>query len=213
MHTNRLKIVGCGGHGKVVIDALLLCEYSFLISFCDSNKEMLGHEINGILVDSTMESLSTFSGFLHLAIGNNQIRKNIIASLNSDISLLTIAHPSAVISKSAFIEEGSFIAARAILGPESYIGRGSIINHGAVVDHEVSIGECSHIAPNSTLGGRVRVGQGVLIGAGAIILPGVTIGDGATIAAGAVVLNNVKDNMIVMGIPAKEAAHRAPYLV
>jgi serine acetyltransferase len=38
---------------------------------------------------------------------------------------------------------------------------------------------------------------------GATILPGVTIGRGCTIAAGAVVTEDVKENCLVGGVPAK----------
>lgn len=202
MDTNQLKIVGCGGHCKVVLDALSLYEHSLNISLCESNKDFLGKELFGIMVDSTMDSLIDFSGFVHLAIGNNQARQHIIKSLNSKISLLTIIHPAAIIAKSAQVAPGSFVAAKAILAPDSQIGQGCIINHGAVVDHEVKVGDCSHIAPNSTLGGQVTVGNGVLIGAGAVVLPGVTIGDGAIVAAGAVVLRDVKEYSTVKGVPA-----------
>ena len=202
MHINKLKIVGCGGHSKVVIDALSLCAHSFQISLCDSNKDLLGKEVGGLLIDSTMESLSDFDGFIHVAIGNNQVRKSIYKLINLKNNLFTIIHPAAVVSKSAQIEGGSFIAARAILGPESFVGKGCIINHAAVVDHEVKIGAYSHIAPNSTLGGNVKVGKGVLVGSGAVVLPGITIGDGAIIGAGAVVIKDVKENTLVKGVPA-----------
>lgn len=204
MHTNQLKIIGCGGHSKVVIDALLLCEHSYQISLCDSNKDLLGKEIFGLLIDSTMESLEDFKGLIHVAIGNNKVRQELFKLLNTQMSLLTIIHPSASISNHANIEEGSFIAAKTVVGPESSIGEGCIINHGAVVDHEVTIGAYSHIAPNSTLAGNVNIGKGVLIGSGAVVLPGITIGDGAIIAAGAVVIKDVIKNTQVMGVPAVE---------
>ena len=46
--------------------------------------------------------------------------------------------------------------------------------------------------------------RGCFIGAGAIILPGVTIGKESFVAAGAVVTTDVKDRMLVGGVPAKE---------
>ncbi len=46
--------------------------------------------------------------------------------------------------------------------------------------------------------------RNVWVGAGAMILPGVTVGENAIIGAGAVVTKNIKDNMIVGGVPAKE---------
>lgn len=202
MHINQLKIVGCGGHGKVVIDTFILCKQAMSISLCDDNKELLGKKICGLFVDSTLDSLLNFTGLIHIAIGNNKIRQNIFESINSKSLLFSIIHPSAIISNFARIELGSFIAAGSIVAADSHISQGCIINHGAVVDHEVTVGAFSHIAPNSTLGGQVVIGKQVLVGSGAIILPGITVGDGAIIAAGAVVNKNVKNNTTVMGVPA-----------
>jgi len=56
----------------------------------------------------------------------------------------------------------------------------------------------------------VTIGDEVWIGAGAIILPGVTIGDNALIGAGAVVTNDVGDNEVVAGNPARLVRVRGP---
>jgi sugar O-acyltransferase (sialic acid O-acetyltransferase NeuD family) len=203
MRTNQLKIVGCGGHCKVVIDALSLTKHALQVSLCDDNKELLGTEIGGLLVEDTTESLADFSGLVHVAIGNNRVRQSIYQSVKLLTAWYTVVHPAAIISSSAQVQEGSLIAAGAILGPECFIGEGCIINHAAVVDHEVRIGEFTHVAPNSTLGGNVTVGRGALIGAGAVVLPGVRIGDGAVVAAGAVVVRDVAANTLVKGVPAE----------
>ena len=49
----------------------------------------------------------------------------------------------------------------------------------------------------------VTIGDDVWIGAGAMILPGVTIGSRCVVGAGSVVKENVPDNTIVAGSPAK----------
>ena len=51
--------------------------------------------------------------------------------------------------------------------------------------------------------GHIHIKKNAWIGAGATILQGVTIGENAIVAAGAVVSNDVPDNTIVGGIPAK----------
>lgn len=49
----------------------------------------------------------------------------------------------------------------------------------------------------------IRIKQNAWIGAAATILPGVTVGENAVVAAGAVVTQDVPDNTVVAGIPAK----------
>jgi len=49
----------------------------------------------------------------------------------------------------------------------------------------------------------VRIGDGSWIGHGAVVLPGVTIGRHSVVAAGAVVVNDVPDNCVAGGVPAK----------
>jgi acetyltransferase-like isoleucine patch superfamily enzyme len=53
------------------------------------------------------------------------------------------------------------------------------------------------------LSGPIVIGKKVWIGSHTTILQGVTIGDNAVIAAGAVVTNDVPENAIVTGVPAK----------
>lgn len=50
---------------------------------------------------------------------------------------------------------------------------------------------------------QITVKRGASIGANATILPGVVIGENAMVAAGAVVTQNIPENAIVKGVPAK----------
>lgn len=86
------------------------------------------------------------------------------------------------------------------------MGRGGItIDEGAMIAANVQL-----ISNNHDLHDRqillckpVHICRNVWIGAGATILPGVTIGENAVVAAGAVVNQDVSDNTMVGGIPAK----------
>jgi maltose O-acetyltransferase len=55
----------------------------------------------------------------------------------------------------------------------------------------------------STYEKPVRIGSGSWIGARVLILPGVTIGKGAVVAAGSLVRDDVPDNVLVAGVPAR----------
>ena len=60
-----------------------------------------------------------------------------------------------------------------------------------------------HIAPGTVLAGRVTVNEGAFIGAGTVVKEYVTIGENATIGAGSVVLEDIPDNAVAVGAPAK----------
>lgn len=77
---------------------------------------------------------------------------------------------------------------------------------GCVLHPNVVIDEGTWIMQNVTLGEKDSrypiIGKGCLIGAGAVVLGGVKIGDGSKVGANAVVLCDVPENSIAVGIPA-----------
>ena len=61
----------------------------------------------------------------------------------------------------------------------------------------------SHITANSVVGGNVTLGRGAHVGTNATIRENITIGDFALVGSGSVVLNDVPENSIVVGNPAR----------
>ena len=60
--------------------------------------------------------------------------------------------------------------------------------------------------------GRVNIGNNVFIGAGTIVLPGVIIGKNSIIGAGSLVVNNIPENTVAVGSPAKVVSTLTDYL-
>ena len=119
------------------------------------------------------------------------------------LSPITLAHPTAFISKNAKIGVGSQIMAGSIIGPEVELSQDCIVNTNANVDHESFLDSGVEISPGATLCGLVNVGVNGWVGAGATVLPKIQIGSDAIVGAGAVVTKNVERGQTVVGIPAK----------
>jgi len=84
---------------------------------------------------------------------------------------------------------------------------GITIEDGVLIAPKVSLLSEGHpISPNqrhSLVPKPIHIKKNVWIGANATILQGVTIGENSVVAAGSVVSNDVPDNVVVGGIPAR----------
>lgn len=82
-------------------------------------------------------------------------------------------------------------------------GLGCVVNPDAVIGNNVRILQNVSIAGRGEDRGTPMIGDDVLIGCGACILGGVKIGKGARIGANAVVIDDVPEGGVAVGVPAK----------
>lgn len=98
-------------------------------------------------------------------------------------------HPGATIGRRFFIDHGSGVV----------IGETAEIGDDVMLYHQVTLGGTSTEAVKR----HPTIGNDVLIGAGAAVLGPVKVGDGSSVGANAVVVGDVPDGTIAVGIPAK----------
>jgi len=106
----------------------------------------------------------------------------------------------------AWLIYNSSIPYEATIDEGTKLGYGGI---GVVLHRKVVIGKNVMIGQHVTIGGRSGlsqfpvVGDNVFIGPGVSILGDLRVGNNVTIGANSVVLNDVPDNAVVVGVPAK----------
>lgn len=198
-------VVGTAGHAKVVIE--LLRAGGMTIDYCvgadDAYTTCLGVPV--LRGDDHLLSLRR-EGYSRafIAIGASGLRQRLANMVKqAGYSLVNAISPRSVISPTAHLGEGVAIMAGVVINAESIIEDLAIINTGTIIDHDCHIGRAAHIAPQSALAGNVKIGNSAFLGVGCKVVPRVKIGSGTIVGAGGVVIADIPDDVVAVGVPAK----------
>ena len=140
----------------------------------------------------------------------NQSRNSALPLLNT-LNINARIEPGAIIREGVIIKDNAVIMMGAIINIGAEIGEGSMIDMGAVIGARAKVGSSCHIGAGAVIAGVIEppssipviIEDNVFIGANAVIVEGVRIGKNSIVGAGAVVLEDVKEGMVVGGVPAK----------
>ncbi len=201
----RLAILGASGHGKVVADIAECCGWQQIDFFDDA---WPGIEKNGgwqVVGDTEilLSQLLSYCGVI-VGIGNNEIRHHKLQILvAAGANLVSLFHPSAIISRYTSIGAGSVVMAGVIVNADTVIDQGAILNTGCSIDHDCLLGSCVHISPGARLAGNVCIGDKSWVGIGAVVRQSTVIGVNVIVGAGAAVVSDLPDGVTALGVPAK----------
>lgn len=141
---------------------------------------------------------------------------------NSAIPMLDLKNinariePGAIIREQVEIGNNAVIMMGAVINIGAVIGPGTMIDMGAILGGRATVGSNCHIGAGAVLAGVIEpasatpviVEDGVLVGANAVVIEGVRVGRNAVVAAGAVVIEDVPENAVVAGCPARVIKQR-----
>lgn len=200
-----MLIIGAGGHAKEVLDIVSEKVDKNNIHFYDDTNDA-AEQLHGFFKvlhneENVLELFNREESYC-LGVGNPNARNYLSNKLQRlGGSLKQVISKTAIISKYATVKadvmHGVFIGSNVI------VGKGGLLNYGVQLHHDVRVEEFVEISPSAVILGGASIGSYTSIGANATILPKVKIGKNCIVGAGAVVIKDIPDNTMVVGVPAR----------
>ena len=204
----KLLIIGAGSVGKFIAYNLNQFIQSFeVIGFLDDDASKHNTIIAGFPVLGAVEKVQEFSE-KGIAIVWGIAFPSIKKKLFDQYQNLSFDFPN-FIAKDAWVSEAVTFGKGCIVYPgtainyETVIGDFVVINMNCSLGHNCSIQSFSSVAPGVNLGGNTKIGNCVEMGIGSSTVQGITIDDHAIIGGQAMVVSNISNADVVVGIPAK----------
>lgn len=203
-NNKKLIIIGGGGHGKVIADIAKKMGLWNQMCFTDKDESIVTLLGLNKIDSEDIEAHIDDSDFI-VAVGDNNTRQKIQKDLEAKgANLVVLVHPRAVIGEDVVLGAGTVVMAGAVINPGVNISKGCIINTGAIIEHDCIIQDYVHISPGVSLGGTVTVGENTWVGIGSAVRNNVNIAGDCVIGAGAVVVKDITESGVYVGVPARK---------
>ena len=175
----RWLILGAGGHGRSVCDAIT-ANGDYVVGFLDDNLPA-GTLVNGTPVLGALSLAWDLNRLFEaseeappdqvvVAIGNPALRQTWQQVLEQVAAPLgVVLHPRAIVSATAQLGPGSVVLAGAVVNANASLHQGVLVNSGAVVDHDAICGAYSQLGVNAAMAGGSRLGPLACLAPGEVL--------------------------------------------
>lgn len=208
----KIIIVGSGGFAKHVaflIDEINRKNYEWdFLGYVDKNSEIgtFNGKYRVFQHDDWIKNVD-FELYAVVGIGDPRIVKNIVKniSVNPNIKFPNLIHPNVIGDWDRIsIKQGNIICAGNLFSTDTEIGSFNIFNRGCTIGHDAIFGDYNIINPGSNISGGIRMEGETMVGTGAQVLQYLTIVPEVVIGAGALVVNNINEKGVYIGVPARK---------
>ena len=207
----ELYIIGAGGFGREIawlVERINEKEPTWeLKGFIDDNQALWGEVFDDHEVIGGCDYLRNIDRELWVlcAVGSSKTRKKIIDGLGSSkhIRFATVIDPSVQMSKRVQIGEGTMICAGNVITVDVNIGKHNIINLDCTIGHDAVLGDFVTLYPSVNVSGSSSIGSETELGTGMQTIQGMKVGTQTIVGAGSVVIRDIPDKCVAVGIPAK----------
>jgi len=204
----KLAFIGAGSHADAVFPLLDQLNYQLVGYFDDKTaRQHDGFPVLGRIEDVEKALLSGNIERVFITIGDNKKRAEVFNWLKPHFYtrfINIISNTANIISPESICGRGNFIANNAFVGAKVEIDDNCIVNTGAIVEHHTKVGPHVNLSPNSTINGLCKIGEGSYIGSSSVIIQVKSVAPWSVVGAGAVVVCDIHENGIYIGVPAKK---------
>ena len=182
------------------------------IGFLDDNDERWGKDFFGLRCHGPLDKVEDFkNAFFAGPVGSSSNfwkRESVIKDTGVPRERFpNLIHPTASVSEFSQLGQGVIIFQNATITSNIEIGDHVMVFPSAIVSHDDRIGDYTALTGGACVSGHVKIGKSCYIGTNSAIKEGVTIGDRCLVGMGSVVLDDVAENSVVVGNPARFLRH------
>lgn len=216
----KLDVViwGAGNLGEQVQYILSYNPEIGVRAFLDDDESLVGGTLHVVPIlkpgTTTVRTLRD-QGVSHgiVATGSGRVREELSHRLEDwGFEIISAIHPTAHIPPQARLGKGTIICPgvnlfyNPVIGNFVYLGPSVTVNHDNLIEDNVNLsGGC-------ITGARVHIHKNAFVGIGATVVPkdfgSLSVGEDAVVGTGAVVVKDVPNRAVVVGVPARIIRYR-----
>lgn len=206
-----LVIFGAGNFGReaaqLVEDINMDRKQWNLLGFIDETPEKQGQIINNQMVLGNVDWLqknTAFNLWTVCAVGNPRAKYRVIRRLSGcELRYANLIHPNVGLNRTMELGIGNIICWNTFLSVNTRIGSHVALNPGCGIGHDTAIEDYASLYWNVTLSGNVSIKEGCELGSKSVVIPKKVVGKWSVIGAGAVVTEDIPENCLAVGVPAR----------